>query len=101
MDGRVLRRRRLPPACSLYSLPRELAREKVRLRAAPKMPLRLLLFVCNTGSGGGGALRLSNAGTSHARAITDAARPESERAAAASHSARCFARRARWILLAS
>ena len=91
-------RRRPPPVSSLCSLPRE----KVRFRAAPKMPLRLLLFVCKVGSGGGGgAFRLSSAGTSHALAITDAARPDSDRAAAASHSARCCARRDRWIRLAS
>ena len=92
-------RRRLPPAASsLCSLPRE----KVRFRAAPKIPLRLLLFVCKVCSGGGGgSFRLSSAGTSHALAITDAARPDSDRAAAASHSARCCARRDRWIRLAS
>ena len=91
-------RRRPPPASSLYPLPHE----EVRFRTAPKIPLRLLLFVCKVGSGGGGgAFRLSNAGTSHALAITDAARPDSDRAAAASHSARCCARRDRWIRLAS
>ena len=91
-------RRRPPMASSLFSL----LREKVRARAAPKIPLRLLLRVCKVGScDGGGAFRLSNAGTSHALAITDAARPDSDRAAAASHSARCCARRDRCIRLAS